>query len=905
MLCRLVSALGKLMGTGLDQLVRWVWGEVVSVSSILRMGFVLVQFPPACAREHAYCPSFAWTPTPPALPAPLKATVGEGAGKESVVVSPSTIRGLEAISVTHCLLASLVIVGLWTGTLAGQTLDEALARRLESAGANRSELERALADVPAEQQTAMKFLVAWMPEDDATTLSADRLLENGRLAHDVRGRLEWQKQVPDDVFLNHVLPYACLDEPRDPWRAEFLEKFWPLVAETKSTGEAAQILNREVFTLLNVKYSTGRQRANQSPAESIEQGLASCSGLSIILVDACRAVGVPARIAGIPSWANKRGNHTWVEVWDNGWHFTGAAEYDPAGLNRAWFTADAALAEPDNPRHSIYATNWQPTGIHFPLAWDRTNRTIPADNVTVRYLPQEPDAPAAPETVRALFKALDPAGRQRVRCEVVVEQIAPVDPRKPEPPAILPGTALTGFTRDESSDRNDLLDLGLQPEAHYQLTATSPGGFARKFRFRTSAGPQQTFEFRVPSPVGQIPDRAVAGALDPVAVSQFARDWFAADEAAREELSASPLGQSWLGDSLELRQLLWEALKASGRLDLLRADLAENRISSGEHVSPFTIKDVGERPASGWPLVIAMHGGGNAPQELNDSQWEHMQIYYKDHPEVSGYRYLALRAPNNSWNGFYDNYVYPLIQDLIAQQVAWNDVDPNRVYLIGYSHGGYGAFAIGPKMPDLFAAIHASASAGTDGETVATGLHSTRFTWMVGGRDTAYGRRERCEAFEQAIEKLRGQRVDRYPAEFFLIERNGHGGLPDRDWLVQMLPHVRDTAPRELDWELTDPVVRDHYWLHVDDPGKNQKISARILGDNRIEVTTTGRETVELWLDDLLIDMARPLQITFNGQQLEITPQPSLATLCATLLHRPDIHRAASMRVELGDSASE
>ena len=36
------------------------------------------------------------------------------------------------------------------------------------------------------------------------------------------------------------------------------------------------------------------------------------------------------------------------------------------------------------------------------------------------------------------------------------------------------------------------------------------------------------------------------------------------------------------------------------------------------------------------------------------------------------------------------------------------DIDPDKVFIMGYSHGGYGAYAIGPKMPDHFAAIHAS-----------------------------------------------------------------------------------------------------------------------------------------------------------------------------------------------------
>ena len=45
----------------------------------------------------------------------------------------------------------------------------------------------------------------------------------------------------------------------------------------------------------HVAGTAGRKRNNQSPQESIEQGKATCTGLSIILVDACRAVGIPAR----------------------------------------------------------------------------------------------------------------------------------------------------------------------------------------------------------------------------------------------------------------------------------------------------------------------------------------------------------------------------------------------------------------------------------------------------------------------------------------------------------------------------------------------------------------------------------------------------------------------------------
>src|SRR5437764_73110 len=82
------------------------------------------------------------------------------------------------------------------------------------------------------------------------------------------------------------------------------------------------------------------------------------------------------------------------------------------------------------------------------------------------------------------------------------------------------------------------------------------------------------------------------------------------------------------------------------------------QVGLDKHLSAYTVRAVGTRPTNGWPLFIAMHGGGGAPKELNDSQWEQMKRYYKDHSEEGGYLYLALRAPNDTWNGFYDVYVY-------------------------------------------------------------------------------------------------------------------------------------------------------------------------------------------------------------------------------------------------------
>ncbi len=102
----------------------------------------------------------------------------------------------------------------------------------------------------------------------------------------------------------------------------------------------------------------------------------------MLLVDALRAAGIPARFAGTPAWHDDRGNHSWVEVWIDGrWHFT---EYYPSGLDHAWFLSDAGRALDDR-THGIFAVSFRPAGDWFPMVWSEDSREVHGVNVTQRY----------------------------------------------------------------------------------------------------------------------------------------------------------------------------------------------------------------------------------------------------------------------------------------------------------------------------------------------------------------------------------------------------------------------------------------------------------------------------------------------------------------------------------------
>lgn len=257
-------------------------------------------------------------------------------------------------------------------------------RTIATAGDNAKELKKALKEVPRNEREGMAFLISYMPERDAKSLSADFLLENVEYAYKARAKFPWAKEVPDSVFLNDVVAYANLNENRESWRKDFYERFKKYVAPCKTMREAIDSVNKNVRDELLVDYNTKREKPDQAPYESMRQHMASCSGLSILLTDAFRAVGIPSRVAGTPAWHDDRGNHNWNEVWIDGqWRFT---EYYPSDdLDQSWFLTDAGKAVKEDVRKAIYAASFKPTGSYFPLVWDEDIRYVHAENVTDRY----------------------------------------------------------------------------------------------------------------------------------------------------------------------------------------------------------------------------------------------------------------------------------------------------------------------------------------------------------------------------------------------------------------------------------------------------------------------------------------------------------------------------------------
>ena len=325
-----------------------------------------------------------------------------------------------------------------------------------------------------------------------------------------------------------------------------------------------------------------------------------------------------------------------------------------------------------------------------------------------------------------------------------------------------------------------------------------------------------------------------------------------------------------------------------------RAEVEERCISHGEVKMRYGMEVIGEPGPEGYPVYIALHGGGSGETpDMNNRQWEHMSVYYKD--SVKCGIYVNPRGVRDTWDTHANPESYPLYDRLIENLVAFCGADPNRVYLMGFSAGGDGVYLVGPRMADRFAALHMSAGHHNSGSLV--NLYRTPIQLQVGMNDTAHDRCYETVRYQDYLESLQKGDPEGYIHNVYVhVDKPHNFGdnvqedqtvlVDNRVWLsrgtvtrrrvdanaVHFLEQFRrDPLPDRVIWELdareraAQRSVESFYWLQV--PGEIRKgtIVARLDREtNSIVVErddTQGR--ARALLNDSMLDLDRPVKVVF------------------------------------------
>lgn len=331
----------------------------------------------------------------------------------------------------------------------------------------------------------------------------------------------------------------------------------------------------------------------------------------------------------------------------------------------------------------------------------------------------------------------------------------------------------------------------------------------------------------------------------------------------------------------------------------LRPNEKDHTIRQGDLVMRYWYHGFGKEPADGRSLYISMHGGGGAPTAVNDQQWQNQKELYQPKEGV----YLTPRAPWDAWNMWFQEPIDSMFDELIRTMVVLYNVNPNKVYIMGYSAGGDGVWRLAPRMADHWAA--AAMMAGHPGDVSLLNVRNLPFTIWCGALDNAYNRSTEVAKRSLQLDSLQKADPEGYLHECHILEGMEH-------WMYQsdaaavpwMAQYRRNPYPKHIIWQQEEVLRPTFYWLQV--PEKEMKRGNKVIVDvqdkNTIVIQQCDYSELTIYLNDALVNLDKPIKVKSpNGRTLFKGRLPRTEeNLRATLSQRGDPSYAFPAQVTIG-----
>lgn len=352
---------------------------------------------------------------------------------------------------------------------------------------------------------------------------------------------------------------------------------------------------------------------------------------------------------------------------------------------------------------------------------------------------------------------------------------------------------------------------------------------------------------------------------------------------------------------------------------------------AGEHVMPFIVirREKQPVPDGGRRLFICLHGGGTHREATGPHAWPVNIREWQTQVQLAIQRYgpdgiyFVPRMADDRLGRWWDGYNLDVYVGAIQQAILDWGVDPNRVYLLGISQGGFGAAILTPYFADLFAGANAMAG-GVGLRHPPANLRNVAFRTDVGENDTTFDRVGLAKAFHARLDELHAKDPGGYNHSINLQADRGHSidYRPGVDWIAQ---YQRNPYPDTIVWidkTLADQRRDRFYWIAV--PGEelageelegtihirgqyDRRTNAVTLTAERLQVdggdgdgTHVGEgqviarkpltgATLRVLLNDTMLDLDKPIRITCNGDEVFTgNVKRDATTLLTTLLKRGD-----------------
>ena len=260
--------------------------------------------------------------------------------------------------------------------------------------------------------------------------------------------------------------------------------------------------------------------------------------------------------------------------------------------------------------------------------------------------------------------------------------------------------------------------------------------------------------------------------------------------------------------------------------------------------------------------VYTLYGGGETTEEKNNTYWNRHKTLY----ELENGILFTPRSPTNTWNMWHQSHVDTFFNRIIQNMIAFHDVDPNRVYIMGRSAGGDGIYQVAPRMADRFAA--AAMSAGHPNEASPLGLRNIAFAIHMGENDYLYDRNTVAIQWGNQLAEMREKDPGGYPHLVKIYKDKGHWmDNLEASALIWMSDFVRKPYPDKIIWKQDDVLHKRFYWLKNEGPTIGDLIEAEINGQV-IDIISSSSSKMAILLNDDFIDMNKKVIVNYRDTEL-------------------------------------
>ncbi len=298
----------------------------------------------------------------------------------------------------------------------------------------------------------------------------------------------------------------------------------------------------------------------------------------------------------------------------------------------------------------------------------------------------------------------------------------------------------------------------------------------------------------------------------------------------------------------------------------------------------------GEKPATKYPMIIHLHGGGKYPNvenawssSINEDEWYATMEYarkYKDAPVFCAVPRMA-DDRKGSW------YFAPQIQAYKKMiQIAFlkEIISTEKICITGISQGGYGTLRLVQFMPDYFSAVGVIAASEKPQEQ-SVNLRNVAFRMKVGENDDKYGRNTYAYQWQDKLIKMQNDNPNDYIGEVIVQKGADHKGVDYMDTTPWLVKQTRRHYPEHLTYvyhniaptvaEISGAYSMGVYYLDfrqlTTSSNKASMLFDVVKNGNIFNITTKkiigqvgGKLTI--YLDK--VDFNKPVEIKLNGKRV-------------------------------------